>query len=78
MITQISGPSLISATKKDPRRKAQSVKFRNQVNIPYTHKYEGEYAKQQRNALWTSALIVLGSVLFMVGYFMLAGIKARK
>lgn len=77
MITQVSGLSVNSVT-KDPRRKAQSVKFRNHSRIPYTHNYEEEYARQQKNALWTSVSIVAGSVLFTVGYFMLSSIKGAK
>ncbi|MFA7658451.1 MAG: hypothetical protein WCY19_03360 [Candidatus Gastranaerophilaceae bacterium] len=77
MITQVSGLN-VSGVTKDPRRKAQSIQFRRHSNIPYKSNYDTEYERQQRNALWTSVSIVIGSVLFTVGYFMLSGLKRVK
>lgn len=78
MITQVM--SYNPAVRKDPRRKAQSVQFKEHSNIPYTqnHKYEREYVRQRKNALWTSVSIVLGALLFTMGYFMLSNIKKAK
>lgn len=80
MITQVSGPNTYGVT-KDPRRKAQSVRFKERSMIPYKSNYDGynkEYERQQKNALWTSISIVAGAVLFTVGYFMLSGLKTAK
>lgn len=79
MITQVSGRNAVSVT-KDPRRKAQSIQFRDRSNIPYTqnYKYDREYERQQKNALWTSVSIVLGALLFTMGYFMLSSMKKAK
>lgn len=74
MITQVSGFN-VSGVTKDPRRKAQSIQFKRHSNIPYKSGYDEEFERQQRNALWTSISIVVGSVLFVVGYFLLSGKK---
>lgn len=70
MITKVSGlnPDCVI---KDPRRKAQRVQFKHSANIPYKSNYDTEYRQQQKNALWTSMSIVLGSLVFMAGYFIL-------
>ena len=77
MITQISGLNANGVT-KDPRRKAQRIQFKHSANIPYKSNYNSEYERQQRSALYTSVSIVIGSVLFTVGYFMLSGLKTIK
>lgn len=79
MITQVGGCNTVGVT-KDPRRKAQRVQFKDCSNIPYTqnYKYNKEYERQQKNALWTSVLIVLGALLFTTGYFMLSSMKKAK
>jgi len=77
MITQISGLNASGVT-KDPRRKAQRIQFKHSANIPYKSNYHPEYERQQRSALYTSVSIVIGSVLFTVGYFMLSGLKNIK
>lgn len=77
MITQVSGLNTSGVT-KDPRRKAQRIQFKHSANIPYKSNYNLEYERQQRNALLTSVSIVMGSVLFTVGYFMLSGLKHVK
>lgn len=81
MITQISGPNTVGVT-KDPRRKAQSVRFKKNTSIA-SHsstaaKGYSDYARQQKNALWTSVSIVLGSIVFTVGYFTLSALKKVK
>lgn len=72
MITKVSGLNP-SCDTKDPRRKAQRLVFKNGANIPYKSSYDSdfEYKQQQRNALWTSMSIILGSLLFMGGYLIL-------
>lgn len=82
MITQISGPNTYGVA-KDPRRKAQSVRFKERSMIPYKSNYNNdsfnkEYEHQQKRALWSSVAIVAGAVLFTVGYFMLSGLKTVK
>lgn len=81
MITQISGPNTYGVA-KDPRRKAQSVRFKERSMIPYKSNYNDgfnkEYEHQQKQALWRSVAIVAGAVLFTVGYFMLSGLKTVK
>lgn len=80
MITQISGPSA-GVFAKDPRRTSQRIQFKNSYNSPnisYKSNYDEEYKRQQRNALKTSIAIVLGSLAFMTGYFMLSGLKSIK
>lgn len=77
MITQVSGLDSIRV-KRDPRRKAQSVQFKNRANIPYKGGYDDMYAKQRDNALWTSVSIVAGSILFTIGYFMITALNAKK
>jgi len=77
MITQVSGLNA-GGVAKDPRRKAQRIQFKRGSNIPYQSNYNKDYDRQQRNALLTSVSIVIGSVLFTVGYFMLSGLKNVK
>lgn len=74
MITQVSGLD-VSGVKKDPRRKAQSVRFKRQAKIPYKSSYSKEFEQQQKNALNTSVAIVGGSMLFTIGYFLLSGLR---
>ena len=73
MITQVSGPNS-DVVVKDPRRKAQRVQFKHSAQIPYQSSYS-KYERQQKNALWTSIYIVLGSVIFTAGYLLLSGIR---
>ena len=86
MITQVSGPNTVGVT-KDPRRKAQSVKFKKneavgvvaklakeQVSGHYA-KPSSEYYRQQQTALWTSVSIVLGAVLLPAIYFIFSEFK---
>lgn len=78
MITQVSGLNT-SGVIKDPRRKAQSIQFKHRANIPYEGKggYNEQYEKQKSNALWTSVSIVLGAVLFTIGYFLVSALKDK-
>ena len=75
--TQVSAFN-VSGVTKDPRRKAQSIQFKRHSNIPYKSGYDEEFEREQRNALWTSVSIVVGAVVFVVGYFLLSGIKRVK
>lgn len=77
MITQVNGLEAYRVP-KDPRRKSQSIQFRNHSQIPYKSNYDEEFARQQKNAFWTSISIVAGSVLFTVVYFLLSGMKNVK
>lgn len=74
MITQVGGPSS-GVVAKDPRRKAQRVQFKHSTQIPYQSSYNNKYERQQKRAFWTSFYVVLGSVLFTVGYLFLSGVK---
>lgn len=76
MITQVSGLNT-SGVIKDPRRKAQSIQFKHRANIPYKGGYNEQYEKQKSNALWTSVSIVLGAVLFTIGYFLVSALKDK-
>ncbi|MDD3435641.1 MAG: hypothetical protein PHC64_00660 [Candidatus Gastranaerophilales bacterium] len=71
MITRVSGLNTGSVV-KDPRRKSQRMQFKNAYNVPYQSSLEQEYRQQQKNALISSISIVLGSVAFMIGYFLLS------
>lgn len=77
MITQVSGLD-VRGVSKDPRRKAQSIQFRHRSNIPYQKSYEEAFARQQKNALWTSISIVAGSILFTSLYFMISAFQKSK
>jgi len=73
MITKVNCLDASGAV-KDPRRKAQSMQFKNSATIPYQSGYNHQFEKQKNNALWTSISIVAGSILFTVGYFMVSAI----
>lgn len=71
MITKVSGLNT-DCVIKDPRRKSQRVQFKEYNNIPYKSSYyDDEYVQQRKDALWSSFFIVLGSIAFMVAYFLL-------
>lgn len=78
MIPQVCNPN-VDGIVKDPRRKAQRVQFNQHAmlasNITYKSNYKEEYEKQQRNALATSLLVVLGALFFATAYFMFSGLK---
>lgn len=78
MITQVSSLNVRGAAVRDPRRKAQSVQFRNNSKIPYTMDYNEQISKHQNSALWSSIAIVAGSILFTMGFFMLSALKNMK
>lgn len=79
MITQIGGLNSIGLV-KDPRRTSRHARFKNEslANIPYKGNYDEEDVSEQRKVVKTSILILLGSVLFMMGYFVLSGLKGYK
>lgn len=79
MITQVSGLNANSVT-RNPRGKAQRMPVQERSNIPYTqnYRYDRAYERQQKNALWTSVSIVLGALMFTMGYFMLSSMKKVK
>lgn len=77
MITKVSGLDP-RALGNDPRRKAQSTQFKRHSKIPYTKSYEEAFARQQKNALWTSISIVVGSILFTSLYFMFSALKRAR
>lgn len=71
MITKVNGPSF-SGIVKDPRRKAQSMQFKNSSFISAKNDCGDQFVQRKNNALLTSVSIVAGSILFTVGYFMLS------
>lgn len=78
MITQVSSLNAFGGVLRDPRRKAQSVQFRNNSKIQYTGEYGRKISKEQNSALWSSIAIVAGSILFTLGFFMLTALKNMK
>lgn len=79
MVAQVSGPTA-GVYVKDPRRKAQNIRFKHSSNIPYMSTYDADNQAskpQQNTALYTSVLVVLGAVLFMAGYFLITGLKKK-
>ena len=60
---------------KDPRRKSQSVQFKERAVVPYKDAYTQQHSNQKSNALLTSSSIVAGSVLFTIGYFLLSAMS---
>lgn len=78
MITQVSSLNVGAGAIRDPRRKAQSVQFRNNSKIPYIDNSSGRVSKEQNSALWSSIAIVAGSILFTMGFFMLSAIRNMK
>lgn len=77
MITQVSSLSGGCAA-RDPRRKAQSIKFRHHADIPYKSGYNEQYEHQKNNALLTSITIIASSFLFMLGYFLVSALRTGK
>ncbi|HNW26537.1 MAG TPA: hypothetical protein PKI94_07105 [Candidatus Gastranaerophilaceae bacterium] len=79
MITQVSGLDSVSVA-KDPRRKAQSIKFKHPCsNISYkSGEYRDVYTHQKNEALLTSISIVAGSTLFILGSFLFMALKKVK
>jgi len=77
MITQVGG-RIRTDVSKDPRRRAQSVQFRNRICIPYQGKGDDSYTPQEQKALRTSLLVVAGSMLFMVAYFTITALGTKK
>lgn len=80
MITQISGLNGNSAVAKDPRRKAQSVRFKHHSMVSYKQKYNFNeaYHNPKKNALINSIVIVAGATAFTIGYFAITGLKQAK
>lgn len=76
MITQVGGLDTCCVI-KDPRRKAQSIQFKRRTNTPYQNGYNEQYERQKNNALWTSVSIVLGAVLFTLGYFIISAMHDK-
>lgn len=76
MITQVSSLSSGSVA-RDPRRKAQSIKFKHRSNMPYKSGYNEQYEHQKNNALLTSITIIAGSMLFTLGYFLLSALRTK-
>lgn len=80
MITRINGLSAFG-TSNDPRKTSRHAHLRNGHGTPrvsYKSNYEEEYKRQQANAIKTSLAILLGSLAFMTGYFMLSGLRNAK
>lgn len=78
MITQVNSLN-VGGVAKDPRKTSRRIQFKNSYNSSnISYKSNEDYKRQQKNALQTSIAIVLGSLVFMTGYFMLAGLKNVK
>jgi len=78
MITKVSSLNTCGGIVRDPRRKTQSVQFRNNSKIQYTGEASDGLSQQQNSALWSSVAIVAGSILFTMGFFMLSAMKNMK
>lgn len=75
MITQVSG--------FNTRGVASGLKQNNQA-MPFTHSsvpavqpdcWQNSNQQQNKSPIWTGTSIVLGSVLFMIAYFLISGAK---
>lgn len=77
MITQVITPNTGSVL-RDPRRKSRITQFKHSSNIPYNGYQGHDYNKKTRSPIWTGTSIVLGSVLFMILYFLITGAKKIK
>ncbi len=77
MITQVSSLNLKESV-RDPRRKSQSLRFKNRSVIPYRGTLSDSYDRAKKDAFWNSVAIVAGSVLFTVAYLLLSAIKRAK
>lgn len=66
MISQICGLDSCRAV-KDPRRKAQSMRFKNNATMPSHIKYRAINKTPKESAVWTSLSILVGSALFIGG-----------
>lgn len=79
MIKQVSSLNTCSSA-KDPRRKARTIQFKHSYNYSYSanpndRKQEGS---KTRSPVWTGTSIVLGSVLFLMIYFIVTGSRNFK
>jgi len=74
MISQISGLDSCCAI-KDPRRKAQSMRFKNNADTSVQTKNAPVNKSPKENAIWTSFSIIVGAVVFVVGYFMVSSMR---
>jgi len=66
MISQIGGLDSCRAA-KDPRRKAQSMRFKNNATAPSHIRYKALNKSPKESAAWTSFSIFVGSALFLFG-----------
>lgn len=78
MITQVSSLRVGASIARDPRRKAQSVQFKNNSKLPYTGDFDTQHSKERNDALWSSVEVVAGSILFVAGYFVLSALSNLK
>lgn len=80
MITQVSGFNTKSVT-GGLRQRPQTMSFTHNSNAPLQYsqiqKNDSFQNSQQSNKspVWTGTSIVLGSVLFMIAYFLISGAK---
>ncbi len=77
MISQVGGLDSCRAV-KDPRRKAQQMRFKNNASIPSHVKTSGYVTEPQTpkdNAIWTSFSIIMGALIFIGGYIILSASK---
>ncbi len=77
MITQVSSVNpCVIPIHKDPRRKAQSIQFKRDSEVVPRSSYAEEYERQQKNALFASAVIIVGAVMGTIGYFMVSSLRS--
>lgn len=77
MMTQVIIPNAGSVI-RDPRRKSRITQFKHSSHTPYKVNYGQDYDSSPRSSVWTGTSIVLGSVLFMIMYFLITGAKKLK
>ena len=75
MITQVSGFNTRGVT-SGLKQNTQAMPFTHSSNLTNQVNFGQEDNQQQRKSpIWTGTSIVLGSVLFMILYFLISGSK---
>lgn len=79
MIQQVSSINTYSFA-KDPRRKARTIQFKHNFSNSYAVNPDDSQQnyKSSRSPIWTGTSIILGSVLFLMIYFLATGSKKLK
>lgn len=79
MIKQVSSFNPCNSA-KDPRRKARVIQFQHSYNYSYSANpnEKKQESSKARSPVWTGTSIVLGSVLFLMIYFIVTGSRNFK